>query len=115
MKTIFNAVYVAIFLQFVRKIVDKVKVSVTHDIPVKHLDNSEEFYVTVNDEYFTWEESREDAMMFCWSAIAKCSTLSGKMKIVEHSEEHVLVAAESIRHLSLDEVIALNDTVDELG
>lgn len=115
MKSIFNAVYVAIFLQFVRKIVDKVKVSVTHEIPVKHLDNSEEYYVTVNDEYFTWEDSREDAMLFCWSAIAKCRSLSNKMKVVEHSEEHVLVAAESIPFLTEAEVDALNDTVDELG
>lgn len=115
MKTIFNAVYIAIFLQFVRKIVDKVNVTMTHDIPFQQKDSSGEYYVLVNDEYFTWEDSKGEALEFCWSAIAKCRSLADKLKIMENGEEHLLLAAENIRGLSMDEVIALNDTVDELG
>ena len=115
MKSIFNAIYVIIFINFVRKFMDKLRVPMEHMIEVESRDNSGEYYVVVSNEYFTWEDSREDALLFCWCAIAKCRSLSKKMKIVEHSEEHPLVAAESLRGLSLDEIAALNDTIDELG
>ena len=115
MKSIFNAIYVIIFINFVRKFMDKLRVPMEHMIEVESRDNSGEYYVVVSGEYFTWEDSREDALLFCWCAIAKCRSLSKKMKIVEHSEEHVLVAAESIPLLTEAEVDALNDTVDELG
>lgn len=114
MKMIFNAFYLSLFISFVRRIVDKVKISVEHDIPVKSMDDSGEYFVLVNGHYFVWEESREDALAWCFNAIARCRSLSGKLSVKESAEEHPLVAAEGIPGLSLDEIDALNSTVDDM-
>lgn len=114
MNIIFNAFYIALFISFVRKIVDKVKVSVEHEIPVKSMDDSGEHFVLVNGRYFVWEESREEALAWCFNAIARCRSLAGKLSIEESSEEHPLEAAEGIQGLSLDEIDALNSTVDDM-
>lgn len=114
MKTIFNAVYLLLTLSFIRKIVDKVKVSVEHEIPVKSMDDSGEHFVLVHGHYFVWEDSREAALAWCFNAIARCRSLAGKLAIEESSEEHPLVAAEGIPGLSLDEIDALNSTVEDM-
>ena len=114
MNSIFNAFYASIFLYFVRRIVDKVKVSTEHEIPVKSMDDSGEHFVLVNGIYFVWEESREEALAWCFNAISRCRSLAGKLTIEETSEEHPLAAAEEIPGLSLDEIDALNSTVDDM-
>ena len=114
MKTLFNAFYISLFIYFVRKIVDKVKVSVEHEIPVKSVDDSGEHFVLVNGHYFVWEESREDALAWCFNAITRCRSLAGKLSVEESAEEHCLESAEGIPGLTLDEMEALNDTVDSM-
>ena len=114
MRTVFNAFYLTLFISFVRKIVDKVKVSVEHEIPVKSMDDSGEHFVLVKGYYFVWEESRESALVWCFNAIARCRSLAGKLSIEETAEEHPMVAAEGIPGLSLDEIDALNSTVDDM-
>ena len=114
MKTLFNAFYISLFIYFVRKIVDKVKVSVEHEVPVKSVDDSGEHFVLVNGHYFVWEESREDALAWCFNAIARCRSLAGKLSVEESADDHCLEAAEGIPGLSLDEIDALNDTVDSM-
>lgn len=112
MNSIFNAVYLSLFLSFIRKIVDKVKVSVEHEIPVKTTDDSGEYFVLVHGHYFVWEDCREDALAWCFNAITRCRSLAGKLSIEENCEEHPLESADCIPGLSLDEIEALNDTVD---
>ena len=114
MRTLFNAFYISLFIYFVRKIVDKVKVSVEHEIPVKSMDDSGEHFVLVNGHYFVWEESREDALAWCFNAIARCRSLAGKLSVEESAEEHPLEAAEGIPGLTLDEIDGLNSTVDDM-
>jgi hypothetical protein len=113
MKILYNAFYFIIFVGFLRRIVDKVKVSVEHEIPVQRTDDSDEYFVTVNGMYFTWEESYESAIDFCYSAIAKCRSLAGKFTIIETADDHVLVAAETIPGLDYREIEALNSTIED--
>lgn len=114
LKSIFTAVYTAIILEFIKRIFDKVKVSVEHEIPVKSVDDSGEHFVLVNGHYFVWEESREDALAWCFNAITRCRSLAGKLSVEESAEEHCLEAAEGIPGLSLDEIDSLNSTVDNM-
>lgn len=113
MKMIFNLFYAAIFLSFARKIFDKVKAPMEHDIPVEFVDGSDNWYIFVGGFPVMWEESKESAMVFCWNAIAKRKSLATKLKIVETAEEVALIAAEDIPGLSEAEIAALNDTIDE--
>jgi hypothetical protein len=114
MKSIGNAVYLLIFIYFVRKIFSKVKAPLEHEIPVENRDSSDNWYIMCNGKYLAWEDSREECLVFCWNACAKCKTLSNKLKIVQDSTEYMLVAAESIPGLSLQEVVALNAQIDEM-
>ena len=115
MKILYNAFYLSLFISFVRKIVDKVKVSVEHEIPFQSTDDSDEYFVTVNGAYFTWEESYQSAIDFCYSAISKCRSLAGKFRIIETADDHVLVSAESIPGLDYREIEALNSTIDDFS
>lgn len=114
MNSIFNAFYASIFLYFVRRIVDKVKVSVEYEIPVKTTDDSGEYFVLVHGHYFVWEDCREDALAWCFNAITRCRSLAGKLSIEENCEEHLLESADSIPGLTQDEVEGLNATVDSM-
>lgn len=113
MKTIYNAFYFIIFVAFLRRIVDKVKAPLEHDIRVERRDSSDCFYIMANGKAIAWEDCRESAMVFCWNACAKCKSLCVKLKIVETGEELVLVDTASIPGLSLEEIVALDDTIDE--
>lgn len=114
MKIIFNAFYISLFISFVRKIVDKVKISVEHEIPVKSMDASGNYYVTVCGHFFVWEDDRDAALAWCFNAISNCRSLANKVGIVETDEEHVLEAAEGIPGLTQEEVDGLNSTVDDM-
>lgn len=114
MKTVFNAFYIALFISFARKIFSKVMVSIEHEIPVKSTDDSGEYYVLVNGQHFVWEESRGDALSWCFNAITRCRSLSGKLSLEENCGEFPLFSAEGIPGLSPDEIYALNSTVDEM-
>lgn len=113
MNPVFNAFYIALFISFARKIFNKVKAPMEHDIPVEYVDGSENWYIFANGFPIMWEDSKESAMVFCWNAIAKRKSLAPKLKIVETAEEVALIAAEDIPGLSEVEIAALNDTIDE--
>lgn len=113
LKTIYAAIYTAIVLDYVRRIFDKVKAPMEHDIPVEFVDGSENWYIFANGLPLMWEDSKESAMVFCWNAIAKRKSLAAKLKIAETAEEVALIAAEDIPGLSEVEIAALNDTIDE--
>ena len=113
MQVVFNAIYVAIFLGFMRKIFDKVKAPLEHEIPVENRDSSDDWYIMCNGKYLAWQDSREECLVFCWNACAKCKSLCTKLKIVGTDEELVLVDTASIPGLSLDEIVALDATIDE--
>lgn len=114
MNSIFNAFYLALFISFVRRIIDKVKVSVEHEIPVKSMDDSENYYITVCGHFFVWEDDRDSALAWCFNAISNCRSLANKVAIVETAEEHCLESAEGIPGLSQSEIEGLNATVDSM-
>ena len=113
LKSIYAAVYTAIVLDYIKRIFDKVKAPMEHDIPLEYLDSSDNWYVFVDGFPVMWEDSKESAMVFCWNAIAKRKSLATKLKIVETAEEVSLVASEDIPGISPAEIAALNDTIDE--
>jgi hypothetical protein len=113
MKAIGNAVYLLIFISFVRKIFDKVKAPFEHEIRVEHHDGQDSWYVMANGKPVVWQDCKESAMVFCWNACAKCKSLCTKLKVVGTDDELVLVDTASIPGLSLEEIVALDDTIDE--
>lgn len=113
LNSIFRAVYTAIIIEFVKKILDKVKSPLENEIPVEHRDSSDSWFVLANGMPVIWQDCRESAMVFCWNACAKCKTLCPKLKIVETGEELTLVDTVSIKGLSLEEMAALDFTIDE--
>lgn len=115
MKWIYEAVYLAVFLQFVRNLIDKVRAPFSFNIPVEHQSNSNEYFVMVNDRAFFWSDDIDEAMAFIYSAAVRCRTLQGKLKILESDLELPLQDSAGIPGLNLDEIIALNSTVDEFG
>ena len=113
MKSIYNAVYFIIFLAFVRKITDKIKVPFTTNIKMEHHDSSDEFYVAVNDITIFWSSDQDEATAFVWSAIARETSLVSKLKVIESGTEYVLQSVESVRGLTPEQELALNQTIDE--
>ena len=112
MRSVYGAIYLAIFIQFVRNVFEKVQVSVTVQVPVSHGDG--DYYVMVDGHPFTWHETKEEALEWCWTAIAKCRSLESVLKINQASEDMVLEAAEGIPGLCVEEILALNETCDQL-
>ena len=115
MKTIYNAIYFIIFVQFVRSLVDKIMVPFTTNIIIEHHDGADEFYVMVNEIAFYWTGDVDEATAFIYSAVAKRHSLAGKMKILETSLDMVLQDSACITGLTIEEMAALDKTVDEFG
>lgn len=115
MKLIYEAVYLIIFLQFLRQIFFKIKVPSTIHLNLDHHDGSGEFYIMVNGVAFYWSDDQDEAEAFYYSAIARCRSLAEKLRILETGLEMVLQDSCSIKGLNLDEIIALDRTVDEFG
>lgn len=115
MSTIYNAVYLALFLSFLRRIAGKVIVPFEVDIEVEiRKPEADEWFVTVNGNPYFWSGCLEEAKAFIYAACARRRSLGGKMKIIQTDEELVLVSSESCG-CDLDECLALNLTVDEFG
>lgn len=112
---IFNAVYVAIFVQFVRKIVDKCTVPFDMDIKVEYRQpDADEWFVFVNESHpFFWTGDLDEAKAFIYAACSRCSKLKGKMKIVQTCDELVLHSSMACG-VSPEEEAALDHTVDEM-
>jgi len=113
MNSIYNALYFIIFLAFVRKITDKIKVPFTTNVKIEHHDSSDEFYVAVNDITIFWTSDKNAAVAFVWEAIGLEASLVSKLKVIESGTDYVLQSVESIRGLTPEEELALNQTIDE--
>lgn len=113
MRMIFNAVYIAIFLSFLRKILGKVQVAFNVDIKLDHDDDSDEYFVFVEDTPIFWQGDLDEARAFVYSACARCPSVGRKLRIVESEKPYVLQSVECAR-LSEEETAALNATIDEM-
>lgn len=111
MRMIFNAVYVAIFLGFLRRVVDKVSVPMEASITSESKKHTDEWYVLVSGSPVFWSDDRDEAFAFCYACIARERGLVRKLSVVEN-DDMVLVAAESLG-LSEDEIDAVNATIDD--
>ena len=115
MKWIYDAVYLAIFLQFARNLIEKIRAPLSFNIPIEHQANSNEYFVMVNDRAFFWSDDIDEVMKFIYSAEGMCRTLQEKLKILESDLELPLQDATWIPGLSQDEIVALNSTVEVFG
>lgn len=114
MKIVANAVYLLIFLQFLRKLFLKCSIPFTVDPVVEHLDDSDEYFVLVNNMPFFWCGSIGEAREFIWHACSMSKSLANKFKIQEYGKEYVLFGAEDIPGLTEEEILSLNMSVDAL-
>lgn len=114
MNSIGNAVYLLIFIYFVRKIFDKVKAPFDFSPHVEHLKpDSDEYFIYANDLPIFWTESIGEAEEFFYDACSRCRSLATKLKIVQTDDAIPLCACESTGCTD-DEVAALNDVIDRL-
>lgn len=115
MSTIYNAVYLALFLSFVRKIAGKVIVPFDVSIEIEtRKPEAEEWFVTVNGHPYYWSGDLDDAKAFIYAACARRRSLAEKMKILQTDDELLLVSSESCG-CDPYECSALDLTVDEFG
>lgn len=115
MKSVFNACYLAIFIQFARKIVDKVNVSLDSGVSVSHKDDSGNWYIYANNRPVIWQGDRDEAMAFCLNAIASCRSLAhNKFRIEENSDDLDLVSVDVIPDLTQDEILAINECIENM-
>lgn len=114
MNSIGNAVYLLIFIYFVRKIFDKVKAPFNFSPRVEHLKpDSDEYFIYANDVPIFWTGDACEADLFFYSACARCRSLVTKLKIVQTDDPIPLCACESTGCTD-SEVDALSSTIDEL-
>ena len=113
MRSVFNAAYLAIFIVFARRILDRLTFCLEHGVPFEKRDDSDEFYVMLQGTPVQWKSCREDADGFCWLAISKCRSLEHKLKIVETAEEIPLVDAGSLPGVTIEEAAAVDSAIDE--
>lgn len=114
MKAIGNAVYLLIFISFVRKIFDKVKAPFNFSPHVEHLKpDADEYFIYANNVPIFWSGCLEESEEFFYEACSRCHSLSTKLKIVQTDDSIPLCACESTGCTD-DEVAALNDVIDQL-
>ena len=114
MKSIGNAVYLLIFISFVRKIFDKVKAPFNFSPRVEYLKpDADEYFIYANNVPVYWTGDIGEAEVFFYNACSRCRSLATKLKIVQTDDSIPLCACESTG-CSDAEVDALNDTIDEL-
>lgn len=114
MKSIGNAVYLLIFISFVRKIFDKVKAPFEFSPRVERLKpDADEYLVYANDVPVFWCGTADEANLFFYDACSRCRSLATKLKIVQTDDAIPLCACESTG-CTVDEVDALNDVIDQL-
>ena len=109
---LYNAVYLAIFISFVRKVLNKLMIPMEVSIRKETRKHTDEYYVCVCGEPVFWSEDPDEANAFCFACIARDRGLAQKLSVIEN-DDMLLHAAESIVGLSPDEVDAVNATVDD--
>lgn len=114
MKSISNAVYLLIFISFVRKVLEKIKAPFNFSPHVEHLKpDADEYLIYANNVPIFWTGDPGEADVFFYSACSRCRNLATKLKIVQTDDSIPLCACESTG-CSDAEVDALNSTIDEL-
>ena len=88
--TIYNAAYIAIFLGFIRKIVNKI----TEDfgeghIPYLNIDSSGCYCICVDDFCLGYSYDLDDARRIVREIVEEIPMFSRRMNIVEHDETSV--------------------------
>jgi hypothetical protein len=114
MRIVFNAFYIALFISFVRKIMDKVKAPFDFSPRVERpKPDADEYFIYANDVPIFWSGCLEEAEEFFYEACSRCHSLATKLKIVQTDDSIPLCACESTG-CSEDEVAALNEVIDRL-
>lgn len=84
--TVQNATFLAIFLHFARKIVDKVKIEENGDIPLYVDKGCGEYNVMVKDAGVYWTCNKHNARMVAAAIIETCPHLRGDTFIIESED-----------------------------
>lgn len=84
--TLANAAYLAIFLNFIRKILGKVKVEENGDIPLYVDKACGEYNVMVKDTGVYWTCNKHNARMVAAAIIETCPRASGGTYIIESED-----------------------------
>ena len=114
MNMIFNAVYLAIFISFVHKVINKLMIPMEVSIRKETRKHTDEYYVCVCGKPVFWSEDPDEANAFCFACITRARSLADMIGIVEN-DEMPLVAVETIPGLSEEEIDAINMTIDDFG
>lgn len=113
MTAIYNAIYVAIFLAYARKILDKCTVAFNLTVHVENRNSeADEYFIFVNDNPFYWSNDPDEVKAFYYTACSRAPSLAGKMKIVQDDKEYALRSSDSCG-VTPEEAYALDRTVDE--
>lgn len=117
MKAMYDTAYLAIFLTFIRRLCSKLVASLTYKVPFHKEGDTGPYYVLVSGMPYYWFNSKEECLDFCYRVIGKAKSLAGQLKIVESGDGiwDSLVDPAEIPGLCMEDVMALNDTVDELN
>lgn len=89
MKTIFNAVYAAIFLAWARKITDKVTEEFKWEIPYFRVDDSGCFNILIDETPVAYSFDRRKAVRLASHIEHEFPQLSGRLKITEDEAAEV--------------------------
>lgn len=81
-----NAAYLAIFINFLRKIVDKLKVEENGDIPLYVDSPCGEYCVVVRDCGIYWSCEKRNARLVAAAIIETCPHLKGDVSIIESED-----------------------------
>lgn len=115
MNSIFNAFYLAIFIRFLRELVGKISLPLEYSVRTESRNHTDEFYVMVLENPVYWTDDKNDALDFVYHALRRCRTLHEKLSIVEDRDLPLVdIDIMEGKGLSHDEVIAIDDTIDEL-
>lgn len=114
LKSIFAAVYVAITIEFIKKIFNKIKAPFNFSPRVEYLKpDADEYFIYANNVPVYWTGDIGEAEVFFYNACSRCRSLATKLKIVQTDDPIPLCACESTGCTDA-EVGALNSTIDEL-
>lgn len=81
-----KAVYIAIFINFVRKVLDKLKVEEHGDIPLYVDRGCGEYNVVVKDYGVFWTCEKRKARLVAAAIIETCPRLKGDVSIIESED-----------------------------
>lgn len=111
---IYNALYVAIFVGFMRKIVDKVSMLFDECIPIVNEDDSDWYAVRLFHRYFIYVNlGKVYARNFAMNLYKDIPELRGHIEIVQH-EDADETALPEIRELSKDTIAEIYEIFEHI-